>query len=108
MLETVHRRGAAGEALTPAEYADSMRDRCHIARTCVQTVHQLILDVGASGLSEANPIQWNFRDLSTMAVHGGLAWDRVGAAYGQWAFGQLEPADFERHFLLLPHHAESR
>lgn len=87
MLDVLHRRGAAGERLTPRERVESMRDRAYLTRLCVDAVHRLVRQMGASGLSDANPVQRHFRDISAMATQIGVAWDRNLAPYGKWALG---------------------
>lgn len=87
MLDVLDRRGVAGEALTRQEWVESMRDRGYATMTCVNAVHRLLQDMGASGLSEKNRVLWHFRDLCAMASQRGLNWDRNGGAYGRWAFG---------------------
>lgn len=87
MLETLHARGAADEALTPDERVLGMRDRAFVARRCVDAVHRLVRQMGASGLADSNPVQRHFRDVSAMAAQIGLNWDRNAGTYGKWALG---------------------
>ncbi len=87
ILDVLHRRGAAGESLTPQERVESMRDRAFLTRTCVDAVHRLVRQMGASGLSDGNPVQRHYRDISAMATQIGVAWDRNLGPYGKWALG---------------------
>ncbi len=87
ILDVLHRRGTAGETLTPQERVESMRDRAFLTRTCVDAVHRLVRQMGASGLSDANAVQRHFRDISAMATQIGVAWDRNLGPYGKWALG---------------------
>lgn len=87
MIEVLHERGVADSTLTPKERVESMRDRAFVARRCVDAVHRLVRQMGATGLSDNNPVQRHFRDLSAMAAQIGLNWDRNASTYGQWALG---------------------
>jgi 3-hydroxy-9,10-secoandrosta-1,3,5(10)-triene-9,17-dione monooxygenase len=85
ILTTFRERGREGKVLTPRERVESMRDRAYLTRLCVDAVHRLVRQMGARGLSDDNPVQRHFRDLSAMAAQIGLNWDRNLGAYGKWA-----------------------
>lgn len=87
MMDVLHRRGAAGELLTPQERVESMRDRAYITRTCADAVHRLVRQMGAIGLADGNPVQRHFRDITAASAQIGLNWDRNMGMYGKWALG---------------------
>lgn len=87
MIAVIHGRGTAGEPLTAGERAESMRDRAFVARWCTEAVFRLVRQMGASGLTDDNPVQRHFRDLTAMTAQFGLNWDRNGGTYGKWALG---------------------
>ena len=87
MVELLDNRGEADEPLTPKERAESMRDRAYATRTCVDAVHRLTRQMGATGLADDNPVQRHFRDISAAQGQIGLNWDRNGGAYGKWVLG---------------------
>lgn len=87
ITDTLTRRARARELLTPRERVETMRDRAWLTLRCVDAVHRLVRQMGASGLSDSNPVQRHFRDISAMAAQIGLNWDRNGGAYGKWALG---------------------
>lgn len=76
-----------GQPLTTNERIRSMRDRAWVTFHCVDAVHRLVRQMGATGLSALNPVQRHFRDISAMAAQIGLNWDRNGGAYGAWSLG---------------------
>ena len=90
MLEVLDHHGRTGEPLTDREQVRILRDRGWIARTCVAAVHRLVTQMGASGLTDANPVQRHSRDLLAMTAQIGVQWDRCAAPFGRWALG-LEP-----------------
>ncbi len=87
ITDTLVRRARAGDLLNPRERVETMRDRAWLTRQCVDAVHRLVRQMGASGLSHTNPVQRHFRDISAMAAQIGLNWDRNGGVYGKWALG---------------------
>ena len=83
----MHTRGQADELLTPNERVESMRDRAFITRSCADAVHRLVRQMGAIGLSDGNPVQRQFRDITAASAQIGLNWDRNMGTYGKWALG---------------------
>jgi 3-hydroxy-9,10-secoandrosta-1,3,5(10)-triene-9,17-dione monooxygenase len=87
MVDLLDQRGAAGTELTSQERVESMRDRAYATRTCVNAVHRLVRQMGATGLADDNPVQRHFRDISAAQGQIGLNWDRNGGTYGKWLLG---------------------
>ena len=85
--DLLHERGAAMETLTAVENMENGRDRAYVARLCVQAVTRLVRQMGAVGLSDENPVQRHFRDVSAMATQIGVNWDRHMEPYGKWLLG---------------------
>jgi 3-hydroxy-9,10-secoandrosta-1,3,5(10)-triene-9,17-dione monooxygenase len=87
ILETLHTRGQADELLTPSERVESMRDRAFVTRSCANAIHRLVRQMGAIGLSDGNPVQRHFRDITAASAQIGLNWDRNMGMFGKWALG---------------------
>ncbi len=87
MIDLLDQRGATGTELTSQERVESMRDRAYATRTCVNAVHRLVRQMGATGLGDDNPVQRHFRDISAAQGQIGLNWDRNGGTYGKWLLG---------------------
>jgi len=87
MLEMLHLAGEQDNLLTPRQRVETMRDRAYATRLCVDAVHRLVRQMGATGLSEINPVQRHFRDISAAQGQIGLNWDHNAGTYGKWVLG---------------------
>jgi alkylation response protein AidB-like acyl-CoA dehydrogenase len=87
MVDLLDRRGATDTGLTSRERVETMRDRAFATRICVNAVHRLVRQMGATGLADDNPVQRHFRDISAAQGQIGLNWDRNGGTYGKWLLG---------------------
>ena len=87
MVALLDERGAGDKPLTALERAESMRDRAYVTQICVDAVHRLVRQMGATGLADDNPVQRHFRDLSAAQGQIGLNWDRNGGTFGKWLLG---------------------
>lgn len=79
--------GRAGQPLRGIKRINQVRDSAYIARICRTAVDRLASMMGASGQTDHNPVQRHFRDVSAMAAHGSLQWDKSISPYGKWALG---------------------
>ena len=59
-------------------------------RTCMRATQRLVQMMGASGLTDDNPVQRHFRDVQGMATQIGVAFDVNMPPWGRWALG-LDP-----------------
>lgn len=79
--------GRARRPLRGIKRINQVRDSAYIARTCRNAVDRLVSMMGASGQTDHNPVQRHLRDVSAMAAHGSLQWDKSVSPYGKWALG---------------------
>ena len=100
VTDALHRAGLEGRALTEAENVEINRDRVYLTRLCVNAVHRLVSQMGATAIFDTNPVQRHWRDLSVMASQMGVNWDLNMTCYGRWVLGL--PVDRPR-----PDHAPS-
>jgi alkylation response protein AidB-like acyl-CoA dehydrogenase len=68
------------------------RDSAFIARKSLESVTQLVRQMGALGLVESNPVQRHYRDVRTLAADGRIQWEDSLVAFGRREFG-LPPVD---------------
>lgn len=86
-LSLIDQRGAARAAVTLPELAEIGLQRAYVAKLCVDAVTRLVRQMGASGLSDDNPVQRHYRDLMAMAAQIGANWDVHAGQYGRHLFG---------------------
>ena len=86
-LALLHQRGLARQALAPEELAEVGLHRAYVAKLCVEAVTRLVRQMGASGLSDDNPVQRHYRDVTTMATQIGANWDVHAGQYGRHLLG---------------------
>lgn len=67
--------------------AEALRDQAYIVRKAIEAANRLLSQMGAMGLSEANPVQRQFRDLRTFASAASFNWDNSLAAFGRAELG---------------------
>ena len=79
--------GRARQPLRGIKRINQVRDSAYIARTCRNAVERLAYMMGASGQTDRNPVQRHFRDVTAMAAHGSLQWDKSASPYGKWVLG---------------------
>ncbi|MSO65913.1 MAG: hypothetical protein EXQ85_09000 [Alphaproteobacteria bacterium] len=86
-LALLHRRGVAREPLPQSELAEIGRDRAYIAKLCVAAVTRLVRQMGALGLSDDNPVQRHYRNVTAMATQVGANWDVHAGQYSRLLLG---------------------
>lgn len=87
LFQTLHERGAKGERMTKDEMVRMKRDAVFIGRLCANAVDRLVRMMGASGLSDSNPVQRYFRDIRALTAHQSQQWEIGMMPYGRWALG---------------------
>ncbi|MCH8863702.1 MAG: hypothetical protein IID51_14540, partial [Proteobacteria bacterium] len=87
LFRTLHERGAKGERMTRSETVRMKRDAVFIGKLCSRAVDRLVKMMGASGLSDTNPVQRFFRDIRALTAHQSQQWEIGMMPYGRWALG---------------------
>lgn len=86
----LHEAAKAGRRLNDEERTAIVRNRGLIAKLCMRATQRLVQMMGASGLTDDNPVQRHFRDVQGMATQIGVAFDVNMPPWGRWALG-LDP-----------------
>lgn len=68
------------------------RDGAFIVRQCLRATTQLVQQMGAQGIAEANAVQRHARDLRAVTADPRVAWDAALAAQGRAILGISDPA----------------
>jgi 3-hydroxy-9,10-secoandrosta-1,3,5(10)-triene-9,17-dione monooxygenase len=85
----------ASRDLATAEILRFKRNCSFIANLSRRAVLRLIEAMGAGGVDDKNPVQWQFADTLAGAAHRALSWDVNATAYGKMALGRAGGADEE-------------
>ena len=88
----LHERGVKHERVTKDEMVRLKRDCVFIGKLCSQAVTRLVKMMGASGLSNKNPVQRFHRDMEALTAHQSQQWEIGMTPIGRWALG-LETAN---------------
>lgn len=83
----LHETASAGNKLMGPRRLTQGRDTAYIAKLCRSAADRLAQMMGASGQTGHNPVHRHFRDVSAMASHGSIQWDKTLSPYGKWALG---------------------
>jgi alkylation response protein AidB-like acyl-CoA dehydrogenase len=86
----LHEAAKSGHRLSDEERTAIVRNRGLIAKMCVRATQRLVQMMGASGLTDDNPVQRHYRDVQGMATQIGVAFDVNIPPWGRWALG-LDP-----------------
>lgn len=86
----LHEAAKAGRRLSDEDRTAIVRNRGLIAKLCMRATQRLVQMMGASGLTDDNPVQRHFRDVQGMATQIGVAFDVNMPPWGRWALG-LDP-----------------
>ncbi len=70
--------------------AAQSRDGAFIVRQCLRATTQLVQQMGAQGIAEANVVQRHARDLRAVTADPRVAWDAALAAQGRAILGILD------------------
>ena len=87
IISELHRRGVEGQTIPKGERVRQRRDAAFIGRLCDSATNRLASMMGASGLTDDNPVQRFFRDTRAMNSHHSQQWDHCAAPFGRWALG---------------------
>ena len=88
LVDTLADRACTGVLVLPGEDRVSQgRDLAFMARLGVRAIDRLAGMMGASGLSQNNPVQRFGNDIRAMASHGALQWEQSLSPYGKWVLG---------------------
>lgn len=87
VFEILHNRGVKGERVTKDEMVRLKRDCVFIGKLCSQAVTRLVKMMGASGLSDKNPVQRFHRDMEALTAHQSQQWEIGMTPVGRWALG---------------------
>ncbi len=87
VINDLHEKGQAGTLLAGVSRITQGRDTAYIAKLCRSVADRLATMMGASGQTGNNPVHRHFRDVSAMAAHGSIQWDKNVSPYGRWALG---------------------
>ncbi|CAN0555050.1 unnamed protein product, partial [Laminaria digitata] len=87
LIDELHAVGRAGGKIVGVNRLIQGRDTAYIARQCRASADRLAQMMGATGHTGNNPVHRHFRDVSAMAAHGSIQWDKTVAPYGKWALG---------------------
>jgi len=90
----LHERGLARRNINVEEFIDSGRERTYIGRLCFNLVQRLVLQMGAVGIFDTNPVQRFYRDLNVMQNQLALNWDVHMLNFGRRQLGL--PTGMER------------
>ncbi len=74
------------------DVAAQSRDGAYIVRQCLRATTQLVQQMGAQGIAEANIVQRHARDLRAVTADPRVAWDAALAAQGRAILGIADPA----------------
>ena len=88
--DEIDRRALAGEDFAPWDEPEITMDLVHQIHECLRVVDGLLLALGSSTISLANPIQRAMRDIHVVATHGAFRVDPMAEINGRALFG-LEP-----------------
>ncbi len=83
----LHARGSKHERVTKDELVRLKRDCVFIGKLCSQAVTRLVKMMGASGLSDNNPVQRFHRDMEALTAHQSQQWEIGMTPIGRWALG---------------------
>ena len=86
-FEILHARGSKHERVTKDELVRLKRDCVFIGKLCSQAVTRLVKMMGASGLSDNNPVQRFHRDMEALTAHQSQQWEIGMTPFGRWALG---------------------
>ncbi|MYV69432.1 oxidoreductase, partial [Streptomyces sp. SID2131] len=81
-LEAAARR-ADHAPVTALAAAENQRDTCAAVTLCADAVDRLFKTTGAGGLAEHDPVQQRWRDVTAVAAHAALDFDRAASAYAE-------------------------
>jgi 3-hydroxy-9,10-secoandrosta-1,3,5(10)-triene-9,17-dione monooxygenase len=87
VFETLHARGSKHERVTKSELVRLKRDCVFVGKLCSQAVTRLVKMMGASGLSDTNPVQRFHRDMEALTAHQSQQWEIGMTPIGRWALG---------------------
>jgi 3-hydroxy-9,10-secoandrosta-1,3,5(10)-triene-9,17-dione monooxygenase len=87
LIAELHDVGRAGSKIVGVNRINQGRDTAYIARQCRASADRLAQMMGATGQTGNNPVHRHFRDVSAMASHGSIQWDKTVSPYGKWALG---------------------
>jgi 3-hydroxy-9,10-secoandrosta-1,3,5(10)-triene-9,17-dione monooxygenase len=87
IMDELHASGSQGKAVTKDEWLKHRADGALAARLCLGAVERMFRHMGASGLTDGNPVRRYLEDLQAIAAHISLQWDNGLAPFGRWALG---------------------
>ena len=87
VFEILHARGSAGERVNKDELVRLKRDCVFIGKLCSQAVTRLVKMMGASGLTDSNPVQRFHRDMEALTAHQSQQWEIGMSPIGRYALG---------------------
>ncbi len=87
VFEILHARGVEGQRIPKDEMVRLKRDCVFIGRLCSNAVTRLVKMMGASGLSDTNPVQRFHRDMEALTAHQSQQWEIGMTPIGRWALG---------------------
>lgn len=87
ILATLDQAARARRVVTKTEWVKMRADGAFIGKLCMSAADRLIKQMGAGGLTDANPTRRYVADLMGMTAHISQQWDLNGAPFGAWALG---------------------
>ena len=87
VFETLHNRGSQYERVHKDELVRMKRDCVFVGKLCSQAVTRLVKMMGASGLSDTNPVQRFHRDMEALTAHQSQQWEIGMTPIGRYALG---------------------
>ena len=87
VFETLHNRGSQYERVNKDELVRMKRDCVFVGKLCSQAVTRLVKMMGASGLSDTNPVQRFHRDMEALTAHQSQQWEIGMTPIGRYALG---------------------
>ena len=77
----------SGRLLRGAECAELRRNNAYVARKSLDSTERLVVQMGARGLLDSNPVQHYFVDIRAMAAHESMEWASNMSAMGKALLG---------------------
>jgi 3-hydroxy-9,10-secoandrosta-1,3,5(10)-triene-9,17-dione monooxygenase len=87
IIDELHVSGSRGQVPTRDEWLKHRADGAFAARLCVTAIDRMFRHMGASGLTDGNPVRRYLEDLQAISSHIGIQWDNNMTPFGRWALG---------------------
>ena len=77
----------SGRLPDETERAELRRNNAYVARKSLESTERLVVQMGARGLLDSNPVQHFFVDIRAMAAHESMEWASNMSAMGKFLLG---------------------